>query len=71
MIKSAFVAVNMRLSYLFGSLLIMGSVGTAGPVHAAIRQKRLKAKQGTFEVQSRRLVPAPKGAGESMLPLTC
>ena len=46
MIKSAFVAVNMRLSYLFGSLLIMGSVGTAGPVHAAIRQKRLKAKQG-------------------------
>jgi hypothetical protein len=33
--KSAFVAVNMRLSYLFGSLLVMAFIGAVGPVNAA------------------------------------
>jgi hypothetical protein len=33
--KLAFVAVNMWLSYLFGSLLVMAFIGAAGPVHAA------------------------------------
>src|SRR4030095_13444064 len=31
----AVVAVNMWLSYLFGSLLIIASIGAGGPVHAA------------------------------------
>ena len=33
--KLAVVAVNMWLSYLFGSLLVMAFLGAAGPVHAA------------------------------------
>jgi hypothetical protein len=33
--KLTIVAVNMRLSYLFGSLLVMASIGAGGPVHAA------------------------------------
>jgi hypothetical protein len=33
--KSAFTAVSMWLSYLFGSLLIMAFIGGAGPAHAA------------------------------------
>ena len=33
--KLAVVAVNMWLSYLFGSLLVMAFIGAAEPVHAA------------------------------------
>jgi hypothetical protein len=33
--KLAVVAVNMWLSHLFGSLLVMGFIGAGGPVHAA------------------------------------